>query len=104
MPVATHVIKVKAEFNENWDEEKLEKLVKSKIENEIDDFFSPESELLNVEYNKIDVWILIEFCGDLSLIKDISNKWLKDHIKEEGIFIKNLEVEKIHLGIIIGRK
>jgi hypothetical protein len=35
MPVVTHVIKVKAEFNENWDEEKLEKLVKTKIGNEI---------------------------------------------------------------------
>jgi hypothetical protein len=103
MPVATHVIKVKAEFNENWDEEKLEKLMKTKIENEIDDFFSPESELFHVGNNVIDVWIFIEFCGDSPLIKDLSGKWLKDHIKEEGITIKNLEVEKIPLGIIIGR-
>lgn len=101
MPVATHVIKVKAEFNENWDEEKLEKLVKTKIGNEIDDFFSPESELFHVGNNVIDIWILIEFCGDLLLIKDISNKWLKDHIKEEGITIKNLEVEKIPVLLLV---
>lgn len=97
MRAATHVIKIKAEFDENWNEEKLRELVKTKIKKEIDKFWSPDLELLGIEDNTIEVWIFVECMDENVDIKMHSEKWLKDHItkKEKGITIKNLDVESV---------
>ena len=98
MPVATHVIKIKVEFDENWNEEKLKELIKSKAK-EVDKFFALDLELFKVENNVMDVWFFIEFCYvKLSRVKDMSDKWFKDHIKEDGITIKSLDVEDVPHG------
>ena len=99
MPVATHVIKIKAEFNLGWNEEKLRELIKSKAK-EVDNFFSLDLELFKIENYTIDVWFFIEFVGvkDAILVKNMIGKWLKDHIKEEGITIKSLDVEEVSHG------
>lgn len=99
MPVATHVIKIKAEFdNSKWNEEKLRELIKSKAK-EVDEFFCLDLELFKVENNTMDVWFFIEFCyTELSMVKDMANKWMKIHIKNEGITIKSLDVEDAQHG------
>ena len=103
MSVATHVIKIKGEFDlGKWNEEKLKELVRTKIKKEIDKFYCTDLELFRIEEKEgngiIDVWVFIEFVGaDISTVKTNAEKWLKDHIieKEEGITIKDFEVKDV---------
>lgn len=95
MSVATHVIKIKGEFDEsNWNEEKLKELVKAKFK-EISEFWCPDLELFKIDGNKIDVWVFIESFN--SEIESLADKWLKYHIleKEGGITIKNVEAKEV---------
>ena len=104
MSVATHIIKIKGEFDPGkWNEEKLKELVRTKIKKEIDKFYCTDLELFRIEEKEgkeiIDVWVFIEFVGgDISTIKTNVNKWLNDHLKEEkekGITIKDFEVKEV---------
>lgn len=104
MPIGTHVIKIKGEFDKsNWNEEKLKELVRTKIKKEIDKFYCTDLELFHIDEKEekgiIDVWVFIEFVGaDISTVKTNAEKWLNDHLKEEkekGITIKDFEVKDV---------
>lgn len=105
MTIATHLIKIKGEFDENWNEEKLRTFVKTKIMTEIDEYFHTDLELFQIKDNIIDVWVYLKALIEDSELENITAKWLKNHIKEEGITIKNLEIEKIpnRFGIILNK-
>lgn len=105
--VATHILKIKGSFDgSKWNEESLKGLVKTKIANDIDKYYHTDLELFKIEdidnskmLFTIDVWVFIEaFGSSTSDIKDIADKWLKDHIKEDGLTMDNLEVERIQYG------
>ena len=97
MAFATHLIKVKGEFDkEKWSEEELKEYVDKKIE-EIDSFFHPDLELfsVNMKENTIEVWVFIQTISETKDLKKHSKRWLKNHIKEREITVKNLEIEEI---------
>lgn len=96
MVIATHIIKIRGMFEENiWnDEKKIKEYVKNKIKNEIDDSFHADLELFNINGNKIEVWVYISALSS-EVTNDIIDKWIKDHIKDEGISVNDFEFEKI---------
>ncbi len=94
MVLATHLIKIKGNFNRNkWTEKKLEEYVKQKIK-EIEPSFHTELELFQIQDNNIDVWVYISALP--SEVSDkIVDKWIKTHLKEEGIETKEFEKKMI---------
>ena len=95
MPVATHIIKLKGTFDEKiWDEKKIEDYVDYKIENEIDETFSTDLELYNITGNKIEIWVFI-FAYPSEVSDKIIDKWIKDHIKENGLKVDSFEFRKL---------
>lgn len=93
MPVATHVIKIQGTFDkQSWNEKKIEDYVDYKIENEIDETFSTDLELYNIIDNKIEIWVLI-FAYPSEVSNEIIGKWIKNHIKEEGLKVDSFEFE-----------
>jgi hypothetical protein len=94
MVIATHLIKVKGNFDpKKWTEKKLEKYVKQKIK-EIEPSFHADLELLQIQGNNIEVWVYIS-----ALPSEVSDKivdgWIKAHLKEEGIETKEFEIKVI---------
>ena len=52
MHIATHLIKIKGKIDNNiWTEDKLEKYVKSKMEDDIKHFYHVDLELFGIEEN-----------------------------------------------------
>jgi hypothetical protein len=95
MSIATHVIKVKGTFDEKiWNEKKLEEYVDLKIENEINESFDTDLELYNVSGNKIEIWILL-FGYPSEVKNEVIDKWINDHIVEEGLKVESFEFEKL---------
>ena len=93
MPIATHVIKVKGTFDEKiWNEKKIEDYVDYKIENDIDETFSTDLELYSITDNNIEIWVLI-FAYPSEVSNDIVDKWIKNHIKEEGLKVDSFTFE-----------
>jgi hypothetical protein len=99
MAIATHLIKIKGTFDKNiWGyggkelNKTLEEYVKKKI-NEIDGYYHANLELFKIDDNNIDVWIFIEAILS-SVSKDIIEKWIKNHINEEGIMVTYIEIEE----------
>jgi len=95
MPFATHLIKVRGEFSPEWTEERLEEYVNRKIKEEIDDYFSTQIELFEINNNIIDVWVFISALIKTDQIKEMVDRWLREHVKEEGLTIKNSQVIEI---------
>ncbi len=98
--IATHLIKIKGTFDKKiWGyekeilNEKLKEFVNKKIKEEIDDIYHTDLELFQINDNIIDVWVYIR-AYPYNISKDIIEKWLKDHIKEEGITIIDFDYEE----------
>ncbi len=92
MRIATHLIKIKGTFDNKWKEKELRDYVKDKIK-EIESFYHTDLELFKVDDNKIEVWVYIHALPSEAK-RNIIDKWLKDHIKEEGITIIYFDIEE----------
>ena len=94
MTIATHLIKIKGTVKDGKKKEnQLKDYVKEKIYTEVDSIFHPDLELFRVdEHDTIEVWV---YASGPGVTKRIVEQWLQDHIKEEGIEIKSLEIEKL---------
>jgi len=104
MTVGTHLIKIKGTFDkkiwgyeDEWVNEIFKEYIKTKIKNEIDSHYNPNLEFVRIDDNKIEVWIYIKALS-LNISRDIIEKWLIDHIHEDGIDIYDLEIEKMIFG------
>lgn len=96
MVIATHIIKIRGTLDKNiWtDENNTKEYVKDKIRNDIDPSFHTDLELFKIDGDEIDVWVYIHaFPSEVTM--EICEKWIKDHIKEEGISVDRFEFEKI---------
>lgn len=96
MIYATHLIKVKGNFNVFlWNETSLREYVDEKI-GELESTFHAEVELFKI-YNKnqIDVWILIRGLPS-EVSQSIVERWAKDHITEKGLFVEEVKIEIIN--------
>lgn len=103
MAVATHLIKIKGEIDESkWDEEKLRNFVDNKIKDEIiESFHHPDLELFQVKDRSIEVWVYISDFTPLELLEKNVRDWLKNHIKEDGLTVDNVEIEKSGNGFYV---
>ncbi len=102
MTKATHLIKIKGTFDNNkWTEEQLRNYVDNKIKSDIIESFNhPDLELFQIKDTLIEVWVYISnFSPELS--EQNVRDWLKNHIKEEGITIDNVEVKKSGNGFSV---
>lgn len=100
MAIATHLIKIKGTFDKNiWGyEEKtlnetLKEYVKTKIKNEVDKYYHADLELFKIDDNKIEIWVFVEAILS-SVSKNTIERWLNDHINEEGITVTDFEIEE----------
>lgn len=95
MAFATHLIKVKGNFNvQKWTEEKLREYVNKKISKEIESFYHAELELFRIQDNTVEVWVYIYALPSEATDKMIG-EWIKNHIKEDGIEVKGFKTEEI---------
>ncbi len=95
MSIATHIVKIKGTFDEKlWNEKKIEDYVDYKIENEIDETFNTDLELINITDNNIEIWVFI-FAFPSEVDNRIIDKWIKDHIKEEGLKVESFEFKQL---------
>jgi thymidylate synthase len=95
MHVATHLIKIKGNFDKNiWTEDKLDKYVRSKISGDITNFYRADLELFGIEDEVVNVWVFVSALPS-EVSKDIIDKWLKNHINEEGITVTGFEIEEL---------
>ena len=94
MNVATHLIKIKGTVKDGKKREnEIKQYIKDKIYTEIDSIYHPDLELFHVdEDDTIEVWVYVSSFG---IMRRIIEQWLQDHIKEEGIEVKSLEIEKL---------
>lgn len=94
MRIATHLIKIKGKIDKDiWTEEKLKTYVESKIDSETQSLYHADLELFRVKEEVADVWIFISVLPP-EVSKDIICKWLNNHIKEDGISVTSLDIEK----------
>lgn len=102
MAIATHLIKIKGTFDTNkWTEEKLRNFVNDKINDDIEGIYHPDLELFQVKERSIEVWVYISDSILLELLEKNVRDWLKNHIKEDGITVDNIEIEKSGNGFHI---
>lgn len=95
MPIATHLIEVQGTFDENWTEEKLKEYVKRKFKTEIDGGWHPDLELFGIEQpNIIKIWVYVQEAASGLANRKVIEKWLKDHVKEEGLIVTNFEIKE----------
>ena len=92
--IATHLIKIKGTFNECWTEERIEELVDEKINNEIDKIYHANLEKFQINGSDIEVWVLI-IAFPSEVTKKVVTEWFKEHIKEEGITVKDFVIREI---------
>lgn len=100
MYTATHLIKIKGKFDKNiWGyednilNETLKEYIKTKIKFEIDSYYHTDLELFKIDDDNIDVWIYLS-TPQSCVSRDIIEKWLNDHINEEGIIATDFEIEE----------
>lgn len=95
MAIATHLIKIKGTFDDKkWTDEQLRNFVNGKIKYEIESIYHPDLELFRVKDRSIEVWVYISDSAPLKLLEETVRDWLKSHIKEKGLTVDNLEIEK----------
>ncbi len=94
MHIATHIIKIKGTFDSSWDEKKLRAYVDLKIKNEIEDVLHPSLDLFEAKDGIVDVWVFITALPSEARYK-VVEKWIKDHIKEDGLSVTESNVEMI---------
>lgn len=95
MVVATHIVKVRGTFDINiWNEDKLRKYVRKKIICEIDDSFHTYLELFKIgddnDRDKVDIWVYL-YALPSEIDRKTIEKWIDDHIKEEGLTVEEFE-------------
>ena len=56
--------------------------------------FSTDLELYNITGNKIEIWVFI-FAYPSEVSDKIIDKWIKDHIKENGLKVDSFEFRKL---------
>jgi len=94
MRIATHLIKIKGKIDKDiWTEEKLKTYVESKIDSEMQSLYHADLELFRVKDEIVNVWVFISALPS-EVSKDIICKWLNNHIKEDGISVTSLDIEK----------
>lgn len=100
MRIATHLIKIKGIFDKDiWGhdheiaETKLRQYVDTKIKDEIENLYHADLELFQIDDNKIEVWVFIS-AFQYEASKDLIEKWLNEHIKEEGIKVIVFEIDE----------
>lgn len=102
MVTATNLIKIKGTFDNNkWTEEQLKNYVNDKIKSEIDSFYHSDLELFQVKDTYIEVWVYIHDLTLSELLEQNIKDWLKKHIKEEGLTVDNIEIEKSGNGFSV---
>jgi hypothetical protein len=102
MTIATHLIKIKGTLdNKRWTEEQLRCLVRDKIKDDIESIYHPDLELFQVKDRSIEVWVYISDSVPLELLEKNVRDWLKNHIKEEGLTVDNIEIEKSGNGFFV---
>ena len=94
MHIVTHIIKIKGSYDSSWDKKILRAYVDLKIKNEIDDVLHPSLELFKVNDGIVDVWLFITALPSEATYK-VVEKWIKDHIKENGLSVTEFNVEMI---------
>jgi hypothetical protein len=99
MAVATHLIKIKGEIDESkWTEETLRNFVNNKIKDEIESIYHPDLELFQVKDRTIEVWVYISD-PVIKILGETVKNWL--NIKEDGLVIESLEIEKSGNGFYV---
>lgn len=102
MAIATHLIKIKGTFDDKiWTDEKLRNFVDDKIKCEIEGIYHSDLELFQIKDRSIEVWVYISDSTPLKILEKNVRCWLKDHIKEEGLTVDNLEIEKSGNGFYV---
>lgn len=102
MVIATHLIKVKGAFDDKkWTEEKLRNFVEYKIRDEIESIYHPDLELFQVKDSTIEVWIYVRDSAPLKLLDKTIRDWLDNHIKEDGLVVDNIKIEKSGNGFYV---
>jgi len=94
MHIATHIIKIKGTYDSSWDEKKLRAYVDLKIKNEIEDVLHPSLDLFEAKDGSVDVWVFITGLPSEASYK-VVERWIKDHIKENGLSVTEFTVEMI---------
>lgn len=105
MVVATHVVKVKGTFDRNiWNYDKLRKYVRRKIIRDMDDSFHTHFELLKVDGDdkndrnnddnkgNVEVWVYV-YALPSEVDREAIEKWIDDHINEEGLAVEEFEFD-----------
>lgn len=93
--IATHLVKIKGNFDKNiWIEDTLDKYVRSKMSGDIANFYHADLELFGTEGETVNVWAFVSALPS-EVSRDIVDKWLKNHITEEGIVVTNFEIEEL---------
>ncbi len=93
MRPATHLIKISGTYDESkWNDITLKEYVKRKIQSEIEDVLHPSLELFKAENGDVNVWVYIRALPSEATQPTIQ-KWLEDHIKEEGVTVKGFMIE-----------
>ncbi len=102
MAVATHLIKIKGTFDNNkWTDEQLRNFVNDKIKDDVESIYHPDLELFQVKDKSIEVWTYISDFTSLKLLEKNVRDWLKNHIKEDGLTVDNVEIEKSGNGFYV---
>lgn len=95
------MIKIKGTFDDDkWTEKTLRNFVDNKIKDEIESIYHPDIELFHIKDKTIEVWVYIS--GSIpKLLGEIVGNWLKYHIKEDGLTIESVEIEKSGNGFYV---
>lgn len=102
MVIATHLIKVKGTFDDKkWTYEKLRNFVGYKIKDEIENIYHPDLELFQIKDSIIEVWIYIRDSAPLRFLDKTIRDWLNNHIKEEGLIVESIKIEKSGNGFYV---
>jgi hypothetical protein len=101
MVIATHLIKVKGTFDDKkWTDEKLRNFVEYKIKDEINSVYHPDLELFQIKDNNIEIWTYVSSVLLKPLDKTIRD-WLDNHIREEGLTVESINIEKSGNGFYV---
>ena len=102
MATATHLIKIKGIFDDKkWTEERLRNFVNDKIKYNIDRIYHPDLELFQVGDTSVEVWVYICDLSQLKLLEKAIKDWLGNHIKEDGLTVDSIKVEKLCNGFYV---
>ncbi len=93
MKFATHLIKIEASLGQEW-RDKIEEYVKRKIE-EVEDYYSADIEYLEVKDKIVEVCVFVSALFESNFLKELVEKWIENHIREEGIEVINFEIREI---------